>query len=67
MIIERTSKEIIFRLPSDTNIDELQELSDYLEYVEIAKKSKTKQSEVDDLVKSIKKGRWNRTKEQLGL
>lgn len=67
MIIERTSKEIIFRFPKDLNLDDLQDLTDLFEYKEIAKKSKATQKDVDSLVKEIKKGRWEKTKQQLDL
>ena len=65
MIIERTTNEIIFRLPSSTNVDDLQDLADLLEFKEIVKKSKAAQKDVDNLVSSIKKGRWGKTKLQL--
>ena len=65
MLIERTKNEIIFRLPGDLNVDDLQDVADILEYNEIAKKSRAKQSDVDSLVKEIKKGRWERTKSKL--
>ncbi len=65
MIIERTSKEIIFRLPYSTNVDDLQDLTDLFEYKKIVKKSKATQKDVDNLVASIKKGRWGKTKQQL--
>jgi len=65
MIIERTNREIIFRLPGNINIDDLQDMTDLFEYTEIAKKSKAKQSDVDDLVKSIKQGRWEKTKAKI--
>jgi hypothetical protein len=65
MIIERTPNEIIFRFPKNMNLDDLQDLTDLFEYKELTKKSKTSQIEVDDLVKTIKKGRWGRTKQQL--
>jgi hypothetical protein len=65
MIIERTSKEIIFRLPRKTSIDDLQDLADFFEFTESTKDFDVKQNEVDDLVKTIKKGRWNRTKSKL--
>ena len=61
MIIERTANEIIFRLPNNTPLDELQDLADFFQYQEITKKSQAKQKDVDDLVKSIKKGRWERS------
>ena len=67
MIIERTKNEIIFRLPADANVDELQDMADLLEFKEIAKKSKATQKDVDNLVKTIKKGRWAETKSTLNL
>lgn len=66
MIIERTNDEIIFRLPGDINVDDLQEMADFFEYLEIARKSKAKQEDVDTLVKSIKKGRWEKTRKKIG-
>jgi hypothetical protein len=65
MIIERTKNEIIFRLPYNVNVDDLQDLTDLLEYNEITKKSKATQKDVDILVKELKKGRWQKTKQQL--
>jgi hypothetical protein len=62
MIIERTKNEIIIRLPGDINIDELQDLTDWIKYKEITRKSKAKQDEVDSLVNQIKKGRWEKRK-----
>lgn len=67
MIIERNSKEILFRLPSSTKLADLQELANLFSFKEIARKSKASQKDVDDLVKKIKKGRWNKTKEKIGL
>jgi len=65
MIIERTQSEIIFRLPGDIKIDELQELTDWFRYLEVTRKSKATQADVDTLVSQIKKGRWARRKQQL--
>jgi len=65
MIIERVKNEVIIRLPGDMNIDELQDMSDWFEYLEITRKSKAKQKDVDDLVKQIKKGRWDKRKSTL--
>jgi hypothetical protein len=65
MIIEKTNNEIVIRLPLDTNIDALQNLKDWLEYLEVTRKSKAKQKDVDGLVDEIKKGRWKRRKSDL--
>jgi hypothetical protein len=62
MIIERTKSEIIIRLPGDINIDDLQDMTDWLQYKEITRKSKAKQADVDTLVGEIKKGRWEKRK-----
>ena len=67
MIIERTAKEVIFRLPVSTKLEDLQEIADLFTFQEISRESKATQKDVDDLVKKIKKGRWAKTKKQLGL
>ena len=58
MLIERTTSEVIIRLPSYVDTDGLQRLIDYLSYKEATAKSKAKQSDVDKLSKSVKKGWW---------
>ena len=65
MKIERTKNEIIFRLPNTIDMDDLQDLTDLFEYREITKKSLANQNDVDILVKEIKKGRWDETKQKL--
>ncbi len=56
MLIERTSNEVIIRLPSYVDTEGIQRLVDYLSYKEVT--SKAKQSEVDKLAKEVKKGWW---------
>ena len=67
MIIERTSKEVVFCLPSSTKLEDLQEIANLFAFKEISSKSKATQKDVDDLVKKVKKGRWAKTKKRLGL
>lgn len=67
MIIERTKKEIIFRVSSSTQIDDLQALADYLTFQEIASKSKATRAQANALIKKAKKGRWIKTKSDLEL
>ena len=62
MIIERTKKGVIIKLPSTTNIDTLQDVMDWIEFKELSKKAKATQKQIDNLVKEIKKGRWSKTK-----
>ncbi len=65
MIIERTKNEVIFRLPSSINLDDLQSIADLLEFKELSKKSKATEKNVDSLAKTIKSGRWNKPKSTL--
>jgi hypothetical protein len=64
MLIERTSEEVIIRLPAYIDTEGLQQLLDYLVYKEATAKSKAKQSDVDKLTKEVKKNWWtkNRTR-----
>ena len=66
MQIERTKDEVIFRMPADTDIEDLQAMVDLLTYKELTKKFNVSQEEVDNLVKEIKKGRSAKTKLKLG-
>jgi len=63
MIIERTKTEIILRFPKNFDLDILQDFLDLIEYEEITGKSKASQKDVDSLVKSVKRGRWGKTKQ----
>jgi len=65
MIIERTNKEVIIRLPGNIDTSYLQDMVDYIRFKEITSKSKATQSQVDSLVKKIKKGRWEKNRKRL--
>ncbi len=62
MLIERTSNEVIIRLPSNVNTGGLQRFVDYLSYKEATSKSKAKQSDVDKLAKEVKNGWWEKNR-----
>jgi hypothetical protein len=62
MLIERTSDEVIIRLPSTVNTDGLQRLVDYLCYKEVTSTSQAKQSDVDTLAKEAKKDWWSKNR-----
>ena len=49
MVIERTKKEVIIRLPSSIDTDGLQNIINYLTYTEATNKSQAKQEQVDKL------------------
>lgn len=65
MIIERTSEEVIIRLPSYVDTEELQRLVDYLTYKEATAKSKAKQADVDLLATKVKQGWWTKNRNRL--
>ncbi|UXE68843.1 MAG: hypothetical protein KA713_09820 [Chryseotalea sp. WA131a] len=62
MVIERTKKEVIIRLPSYIDTEGLQNLINYLNYKEATDKSQAKQDDVDKLAKEIKKGWWSKNR-----
>lgn len=62
MVIERTKKEVIIRLPSSIDTDGLQNIINYLSYKEATDKSQAKQEQVDKLAKEIKKGWWSKNR-----
>jgi hypothetical protein len=65
MLIERTNKEVIIRLPSYVDTEGVQRLVDYLSYKEATSKSKAKQSDADKLAKEVKKGWWAKNRSRL--
>ena len=62
--IERTSQEIIIRLPSDWEVEDLQRLLDYLSYKRAVQKSKATKEEIAKLAKEVKKGWWEKNKDR---
>ena len=66
MIIGRTSKEVIFRLPSSTKLEDLQDIADLFAFKELLRNLKATQTEVDDLLKKLKKAAGIERKRNLG-
>ena len=65
MLIERTSSEVIIRLPATVDTTGLQRLVDYLAYKEATANSKATQQQVDKLARDIKKGWWKKNRQRL--
>jgi hypothetical protein len=65
MTIERTSKEIIIRLPASMDTKGLQDLVDYLSYKEATATSKASQADVDALAAEVKAGWWAKNRSRL--
>ncbi len=62
MQIERTTDEIVIRIPSYVDTQGLQRLIDFLTYREATAKSKAKQIDVDKLSDEVKKGWWDKNR-----
>jgi len=67
MIVKRQDNEIMVRFSAKMKTSRIQTILDYLRYEELTSKSTATEKDVDKLLKVIKKGRWKRTKEELGL
>lgn len=65
MQIERTTDEIVIRLPAWVKIEGIENLMDYLIYSEATSKSKATQEDIDALAKEVKKGWWEQNKSRL--
>ena len=65
MLIERTSEEVIIRIPASVDTTGIQRLIDYLTYKEATANSKATQQQVDLLARAIKKGWWKRNRKRL--
>jgi len=55
MLIERTTKEVIIRLPASIYTEDLQDFLNYARYKEITSKFKVPQSEVEKITAQVKK------------
>lgn len=62
MQIERTDKEIVIRVPLETDLPGLQQILDYIKFRNIASKSQANQSQIDALAKDSKSTWWEENK-----
>jgi hypothetical protein len=65
MVIERTSSEVIIRLPASVDTTGLQKLIDYLTYKEATANSKATQEAVDKLADEVKEGWWKKNRKRV--
>ena len=65
MIVERTKKEIIIRLPASIATEDLQDLLNYARYKELTSDFKIAQKDVDKLAGQINSKWWTRNRNQL--
>ena len=64
MLIERTKKEVIIRLPASVNTDDLQDFVHYARYKEITSKFKATQKTVDKLAQEVNKSWWAKNRKR---
>ena len=63
MIIERTDKEILIRIPNTIDIEGAQRIIDYIRYQEVTSKSRAKQGDVDKLAEEVNIEWWVKNKD----
>lgn len=65
MLVERTNKEIIIRLPASVDTEDLQDFLNYARYKELTANFKTEQKEVDKIASDINKKWWIKNRHRL--
>jgi len=63
MIIERTDKETLIRIPGSIDLAGSQRIIDYIRYQEITSKSQALQLDVDKLAEEVNRDWWEKNKE----
>ena len=62
MTIESKDDEIVIRISSNVNLEEIQKSLDFIRYKEILSKSKGTQADVEYLAKKINNDWWSKNK-----
>jgi predicted nucleotide-binding protein (sugar kinase/HSP70/actin superfamily) len=65
MIVERTNKEVIIRLSSSVDTEDLQDFLNYARYKELTANFKTNQNEVDKIASEINTKWWTKNRKKL--
>ena len=65
MLVERTKKEVIIRLPASVDTEDLQDFLNYARYKELTANSKVNQKEVDKLADKINTKWWAENRDKL--
>ena len=63
MIIERTDKEILIRIPNTIDVEGVHRIIDYINYQEVTAGSKATQSDADKLAEEINQSWWDKNKD----
>jgi hypothetical protein len=62
--VERTEKEILIKLPLNTEVSDIQRILNYFEFINLATKSQAKQEQIDELAKEVNQNWWAKNKER---
>lgn len=65
MLVERTTKEVIIRLPASVDTEDLQDFLNYARYKELTANFKTDQKEVDKIANDINSKWWAKNRSKL--
>ena len=65
MLVERTPKEVIIRLPASVDTEDLQDFLNYARYKELTANFKTDQKEVDKIANEINAKWWTKNRSKL--
>jgi hypothetical protein len=64
MVIERSNSEIIIKIPSTVNVDDLQDLINHTRYKELSSTFQINQNEIDKLESDVNANWWKENKQQ---
>lgn len=65
MLVERTNKEVIIRLPASIDTEDLQDFLNYARYKELTANFKTDQKEVNKIANDINAKWWTKNRSKL--
>lgn len=65
MLVERTEKEVIIRLPASVDVEDLQDFLNYARYKELTAGAKVDQKKADKLASQINTKWWTKNRSRL--
>lgn len=65
MLVERTNKEVIIRLPASVDTEDLQDFLNYARFKELTTNFKVDQKEVDKLAGQVNAKWWTKNRNKL--
>ena len=65
MLVERTYKEVIIRMPASVDTEDLQDFLNYARYKELTANLKTDQKKVDKITNDINAKWWTKNRSKL--